>query len=74
MLLPRKPLPSLLVQSRAHVLSLLTCICTVQHSRADSAASLPPSFPRAGLGNQGWGRAAGLGGLEMGPVGMCHVQ
>lgn len=71
-LLPRKAFDSLLVQSRAHVLSLLTYICTVQHFRAGHAASLPPSFPWVPTECLGLGSSAGDG--ICGNNSQCHVQ
>ncbi|KAI1236599.1 hypothetical protein IHE44_0014852 [Lamprotornis superbus] len=77
-LLPGKPLPS--VQSRAHVLSLLTYICTVQHFRQ---CSFPASLLPLGCPRSGWAWEAGLGkGGRAGWAGdgicgnnsQCHVQ
>lgn len=74
-LLPRKAFDSLWVQSRAHVLSLLTYICTVQRFRAGHAASLPPSFPWVPTECLGLGSSAGWAGDGLcGNNSLCHVQ
>lgn len=78
-LLPGKPLPSLLVQSRAHVVSLLTYICTVQHLElAVQLPCLPPSpglpMEWLGLGSREGGSAGWTGDGICGNNSQCHVQ